>query len=150
MSALGRLAGLYRRLERMEAIAAGLAVAAANDAAARRGAEQAYGEQEQAQARTALLGGDRAGWLVAERAGDLSKARVEVLKKVQAGRERSRDAALARYLQSRLKTEQMTVAHERLQAQESVVETRREQAAADDRFGSRLGWMRARDEMKRR
>ena len=150
MKALGRLAALYGRMERMEAVAARLAADRAERAAEGCRLEQACGCEQQSLARAALMGGDRTAWLVAARVADLSKARMEGLTKLRVTREQARDAAMEKYMASRVKTEQMTRALERLQAAETLCETRRDQAAADDRFLSRVGWTRAQDEMKGR
>ena len=136
---MARLVRLYRMVERMDAAEARLAGDAAERVAGLRAAE-AKGEREQRElARAALAAGDRGGWAVAASAGDFAAARVVGLAAVQAEREAQRDRTLAVYRASRMRTEQVAGLEEKARREQAVEEARRSQAAADDRFGSRLG-----------
>ena len=141
---------MYARVERMEAVSAQLAGAAVARIARERLAEEAYGREEQELARVALVGGDRGGWLVAASAGGFAQEREAKLAALQVQRERARDDAMASYAASRLKSQQVLQVAERRQHTEKVLEERRAQASADDRYGSRLGWTRAQERMKDR
>ena len=148
MKGLGRLAALYGRIERLEAVSARVAADALSLVVREHGREQACGLDEQARARVALGEQDRLEWRMANSALELSGLRLEKLAHLQASRERVRDEAMRHYMASRLKTQQVQQALMRRHDAAVVVERRQAQAAADDRFGSRLGWTRAQQRMR--
>ena len=143
MKGLERLAALYERLERMEAARVQLAAAAVADVTRERMAEEAYGRAEGELARAALVGGDRRAWVVAA-------DREDRLARVQVQREAAYGDAMAEYTACRLQSQQVLQVVERRQRSEKVLEDRRTQATADDRYGARLGWTRAQESMKDR
>ena len=150
MKGLERLAALYERVERMEAARVQLAAAAVADVTRERMAEEAYGRAEGELARAALVDGDRRAWVVAASAGEFAADREDRLARVQVQREAAYGDAMADYTASRLQSQQVLQVVERRQRSVKVLEERRAQATADDRYGARLGWTRAQESMKDR
>ena len=148
MRRFARLTELYGLVERIDAAAARIAADAVAEAVRLRASEEACDVEQRRLARAALAIGDRAGWLVADSAGEFAEARAASLARMQAQREVVRDQALAVYRASRLKTEQMARMGKGEREAAALEDGRRAQAVADDRYGARLEWTRAQARMK--
>lgn len=138
---LRRLATLYSVVE--EARSAELQMAGR----ALREAEDAIGMQRERQrsarvaGRAALAEGDRIGCILAETYGEIAGWNGEQLQGIRRERGALRIAAEEQYRASRMESEQMKRLRDNLTAQVDIVEGRRVQAVADDRFLARKLWM---------
>ncbi len=147
MSDLKRLVTLYALLERMRAAEAALAQAAVNEVHAARAGEIERYRTGVREGRAAMLADDATARTVSLADEDGAAMRWNRLAPLQLAREKAQAAALEVYRASRLETEQMRSVVDRQRALEAIADGRRTQAEADDRYGSRRGWMAAQDEM---
>ncbi len=142
---MSRLARLYGMMERIRLAELRAAVNAVNEVAHASAVQAAVREREVVEGRAALAEGDRGGWMVAEKTREVAEARLERMALLRRARAAELEQAALVHRASRLKAEQMERVLERRRAAEAVEEGRREQAAADDRFASRLAWEGMRD-----
>ena len=134
----------------MEEAAARMAAEVAASVGRERALEEAYRKQQQCVAREALTDADRMGWVLAASVGEFSALRAERLAAMQVQRDLLHAEAMRRYTASRLKTQQVLEAVKRSRTLAVLEEERRAQAAGDDRYASRLEWMRTQARMKAR
>ena len=90
--------------------------------------------------RAALAEEDRIGRAVAETNAEVAGWSCERLQVIRGDRRAARLAAEARYLASRVESEQMKRLRDDLGGQLGILEGRRAQAAADERFLARKCW----------
>ncbi|WP_263385398.1 hypothetical protein [Granulicella arctica] len=90
--------------------------------------------------RASLREGDHQEWVFSKAQRELSEARQQQLKTVREARVVNTEKARDEYRASRIKSEQMKTIVEQSQQAEDLIAGRRTQAAADDRFLSRLRW----------
>lgn len=136
-----RLASLYTMMERMRSVELRVAAGAVEDVAYSAAIAATARESQIADARAAMSTGRREEWQVAETTRAVVEARIVRLAKLQAEREIILADAALRHRMSRLNMEQMDRIVDRTRSQEGVLEDRRLQAESDDRFASRLAWM---------
>jgi hypothetical protein len=142
MSGAARLARLYRKVEQMRSVERRVAAMHLDDVEVAASMARSAWERELGGGRAALARGDREGWTVAELAGLRLTANLERLAQLRVKREVVLLEAAERHDESRLKMEQVEKLVERRRAEAALEAGRREQAGADDRFGSRLAWVR--------
>ena len=135
-----RLGQVYAMVERMRSADRRVAAAELDDAVYAAAIAVALHEAQRSEGRTALGEGDRAAWTIAETARQMMEMRIVRLGSVREELETALAAAAEVHRESRFRLEQMDRLVERAVALRGVDEGRREQAAADDRFGSRLAW----------
>ena len=144
MSGLRRLAKLYGMVERAHLAELQVATRDYEEAEQTRRAEVEFAKAQEGAAREALVVGDAAGWKVSEAVGAAASARAGRLLRLGEERAEVREQASVAYRESRVRAEQMQRMAERARMQAAIDEGRRVQAAADDRYSSRKGWMRGR------
>ena len=84
------------------------------------------------------------GWACAEALRESAELRVVRLGEVQRQREKVALVAIEAHRESRVKTEQMQRVVERVRREEAIVDGRREQAGADDRYAARTAYEKTR------
>ena len=137
---LKRIETLYARVEQMHSVALQQASARVRDA------ETAIAEQclqmrnARASSGDALCKGSREDWFIAQAQCDLANRRRQSLENVRVELELVTSLARAEYSASRVKNGQINALVESIGAAELLVEGRRAQASADDRFLSRQRW----------
>jgi hypothetical protein len=140
LETLQRLATLYAAVEEMHSTELQKMTTAVRDAQRAIGEEQEAAQSARASGRSALLTGDRVGWLMAETGQKTAGLRQRGLEEILREREELNDAAREQYVASRLKREQMKRVFEEIAARSEIEEARRAQAASDDRFLTRRRW----------
>ena len=144
MSGLRRLAKLYGMVERVQLAELQVATRDYEEAEQARRAEVEVAGAQGSAAREALVVGDAAGWKVNEALGAAAVARAGRLLLLGMERAEVREQAAVVYRESRVRAEQMQRMAERARVQAEAEDGRRLQASADDRYGSRKGWLRGR------
>lgn len=138
---LRRLAALYEVVEKVRSAELQRTISAL------RGAEEAISvhcgvlRSARIASRAALVGGDRMGSILAETDTEIVAGRGERLQEIRIERRALQVAAEEQYLASRRESDQMTRLREDLSARQAIVEGRRVQAMADDRFLAQKRWM---------
>ncbi len=140
LETLQRLATLYAAVEEMHSTELQKMTTAVRDAQRAVSEEQEAAQSARASGRSALLTGDRVGWLMAETGQETAGLRRRGLEEILREREELNDAAREQYVASRLKREQMKRVFEEIAARSEIEEARRAQAASDDRFLTRRRW----------
>ncbi|WP_213803373.1 hypothetical protein [Granulicella sp. dw_53] len=102
--------------------------------------QQAVKHMAHAEGRDALGQGDRMAWMFAEVQAELASVKRRRIEPIAEERGASRDAAKKKYLASRLESEQMNRLFDDAAKRAAVMQLRRAQAVADDRFLSRKRW----------
>jgi hypothetical protein len=97
--------------------------------------------------RGALEKGDRFGWRQAGTNATLAVWSSEQLEVIREERDAMSEAAKQRYRASRIEAQQMSKLLENVTREADLIEGRRAQALADDRFLSRRRWVKMRAEM---
>ena len=139
-SALKKINVLYGLLEEMHSGVFRQTVALVNEAEQAIAGQAAQTHAAAIVARAALLDGDRQQWVLSSVQRGLSGERRRQLETVRAERVLNTDRARDEYQASRVKSKQIKSVVEQSQQTEEVLAGRRTQAAADDRFLSRLRW----------
>jgi len=140
---LRRLATLYGMVEQMRSLELRVAAGAVDDVVCASAIEALVHRGQVDGGRAAMAAGDREEWSVAETTREVVEARIERLAKLRVVREVKLDEARDAHKTSRLKVEQMERVVERARAEAALVEDRKTQAVADDRFAARGAWTRA-------
>ncbi len=91
--------------------------------------------------RAAAVEGDRSEWAIAETTREYGEGRILRLREMKAEREEALGLAVAAHQQSRVRMEQMKSVVERAALARMREETRKAQAASDDRYAGQA-WMR--------
>ena len=144
-SGMKRLEQVYAMVDQMRLAERRAAAAELDDAVCAATIAEVARETQRSEGRVALGEGDRAGWTIAETTREVMDLRIVRLRAVRARREAALEAATILHRESRLRLEQIKVLVERAAESQVMEEGRREQAAVDDRFGSRLAWRRGRE-----
>jgi hypothetical protein len=144
LETLQRLVALYAAVEEMHSVELQRMTAAVRETQQAIGAVQEIARSARMDGRTALLGGDRAYWMMAETRQETAAWRRRGLEQIRVEREELNDAAREQYVASRLKREQIKRVLDDIAARLEVEEGRRMQAASDDRFLARRRWTDAR------
>ncbi len=139
-SSLKRIEGLYSLIESMHAAALEQTAALVHEAEAAIADQARLKQTARADAQFALNHGDRERWAVAELQREHSDQLQQHLEPILEHRERLTVEARAVYLASRIQRGQIKTVVDKSLAAERIVEERRAQNQADDRFLSRLRW----------
>ena len=150
MKGLDKLAVLYERVERMQAALARTAADHAAVVARELAFEHTCLQDQRSSARAVLSASDPSARPLAAAAEEFAMLRAAKLTALCAQCEEAREEAMRSYMASRVKTQQVASALARRRTQQAASAQRQSQAAADDRYGSRLGWTRAQERMKSR
>jgi hypothetical protein len=148
LETLRRLANLYAVVEEMHSTELQRMTAAVREAEQAMTVVRDVAKLARMDARGALTVGDRAGWLMSETQQERAGWRRRQLEQVRLQREHLSDEAMQRYIDSRLKREQMERVFDDLATQTEIVEERRTQAASDDRFLARRRWTDAKKKLQ--
>jgi len=138
---LKRLANVYGQVEKIRSLevrAAATEVAQVTQALSQEATARVRQQDSQ---RAALLLGDREGWAVAAAQVEIAEVRQMRLKPVQAEREVLFEKAAVAHRASRQRMEQIDGIVDKAREREMETESRRMQAAADDRYLSRRLWL---------
>ena len=138
---VARLASLAVTMERMRSLEVQVARGAVDDVMCSAAIAATIRESQLSDGRDALATGRREAWQVAETTRGVMDRRIERLQQLRAEREAILAEATRVHRVSRLEMDQMERMVEKSRAQAGMEETRRTQAAADDRFASRSAWM---------
>lgn len=148
LETLRRLATLYAAVEEMHSTELQRMTAALREAQQAIMVEQEIARGAGVDGRAALLGGDRACWLMSETQRETAAWRRGRLEPIRLEREELNDAAREQYVASRLKREQIKRVFDDIAARMEIEEGRRMQAASDDRFLARRRWTDAREKTR--
>ena len=144
LETLQRLAALYSAVEEMHSVELQRMTAAVRETQQAIGVVEEIAQSARVDGRTALRGGDRAYWMMAETRQETAAWRRRGLEQIRVEREELNDAAREQYVASRLKREQIKRVLDDIAARLEVEEGRKMQAASDDRFLARRRWTDAR------
>jgi hypothetical protein len=144
LETLRRLVTLYAAVEEMHSVELQRMTAAVRETQQAIGVVQEIAQVARLDGRAALLGGNRAHWMMAETRQETAAWRRRGLEQIRVEREELNDAAREQYVASRLKREQIKRVLDDIAARLEVEEGRRTQAASDDRFLARRRWTDAR------
>lgn len=139
---LTRLSALYGTLERMRSVELRIAAAALAEIERAQVFEARAAEDMRLRGRSALISGSRVDWEFAEIGRRVSEIRVERMTQMNIDRVEVRDQAAKAYQTSHLEMKQVGQIMDIARRHAALTESRRVQAAADDRYASRLEWTR--------
>jgi len=148
LETLRRLATLYAAVEEMHATELQRMMASVRETQQAIGVEQEIARAAWKDGRAALLGGDRACWMMSETQQETAAWRRQRLERVRLEREELNEAAREQYVASRLKREQIKRVFDDIAARMEIEEGRRMQAATDDRFLARRRWTDAKEKTR--
>jgi hypothetical protein len=137
MSRLGRL---YTRVEQIRSLERRVASSAVEEAELATEVHTAAYEAHISSGRAALGMGDRAEYTIAQLSREVARQRIAHLDRLRAEREAVLTSAVEAHRESRLSMEQVERLISRSSAEAALEAARREQAQADDRFGSRSAY----------
>ena len=141
LRALRRLTKVYDALEQMRKIELELSYSGL------RQAERAIATQLEAarsamlDGRGALVEGDLLGWVTSAKRFEVAVANAATLQEVRAVRELASEEARTEYMKSRSQSGQMKLVRDAVDDAAHVVDQRRSQASADDRYLARSQWI---------
>lgn len=142
LKGLARIAALYGQVERVRLVELQQAAASVAEAERLRTAAVEDGAVHQGAGRAALAEGEGHGWRLAQDACQAAHEIAARAEELRAERDVVRASAGESYRASRRQTAQLVRVVAGLVKAETLLEERREQAAADDRFAARLCWSR--------
>lgn len=137
---LKRLASLYTSVEEMHSIELRTMTTAVREVEQAISAERQVVLSARTDGRGALQQEDRLGWMIAETRQEAASMRRKNLERLRLRREELHDAARKQFAASRLKREQMKRVFDDMVTRREIEESRRMQAASDDRFAARRRW----------
>ena len=141
--ALARLAALYAMMERMRSVEVQVANVAVENVTCSAAIAAAVRASQVSHGREALETGRREAWQVAETTRAALEGRIERLQRVRVECEAALAEAESAHRTTRLDLEQVESILDKTRTQLASRESRRTQAAADDRFASRSAWLQA-------
>lgn len=139
---LTRLTALYGTLERMRSVELRIAAAALAEIEQAQVFEAQTADDMKHRGRAALISGSRVDWESTEIGRRVSEIRAERMMQMSSDRAKVRDQAAEAYQTSHLQMKQVEQIMEIAHRQAALTESRRVQAAADDRYASRREWTR--------
>ncbi len=140
IAALKRIAKLYGAVETMHSVELSRKTSSLNEAETAIKGELAAVRAANVAGRAALTAGDREEWMLTDAEGEMAGWRRGQLEGLRVEREAAREVARTVYMDSRVRTEQMKSVVANMREAVEVEDGRRSQAAADDRYLTRLRW----------
>lgn len=139
---LKRLVKLYDLVERVRAVELHAAESSLDEVKRTRSTEESRQRDLIRDGRAALINGDGFEWMLALKGRSLIETRLRRILEQKLRFEEIRQKAAEAHRMSRLRLEQLQRVVERVQTASAIVEVRRTQALADDRYGARREWIR--------
>ncbi len=143
MRRLKKLSILYGQVEQIRSAQLRIASSAVDEVAQATAYEVSVRQRQSAHAHNALMSGDRESWSLSAVQAAVATARQLRLESLRIAREDAQEQAAVAYRNSRQRLEQMNAVIDKASTRASLEETRRSQAASDDRFLSRRAWLEA-------
>jgi hypothetical protein len=141
-NSMARVAQVYGMVERMRSVERRVAANAVDEVVCSEAIQTTVLTSLLGGARDALAAGNREEQQIAETARQRVELGLERLAQMRVERQAVLERVAAEHRESVVAMEQIDRLLERARAAESLEADRREQAVADDRFGSRLAWRR--------
>jgi hypothetical protein len=148
LETLRRLVNLYALVEEKHSTELRRMTAAVRETEQAIAVEQDVAKLARLYGREALTAEDREGWLMAETQQKRAQWRRRQLEHFRLQLEHLNDEAMQRYIDSRLKREQMERVFDEIATRTEIEEERQTQAASDDRFLARPRWADAKKKLQ--